>query len=205
MGDGKQMRRAFLAGLLASALIQTAHGDDISALKGINTITYHLLSSRHLRESGDDKQDKRCVVDWSRWRTNTEFAVNQSPELHFIEEADYSREVNRRYATLPKLDDPAYTEAARKASAYNFMPTLSVIIRTAVIDSGCFAEVEANVEMTLHGSQAWANDYPIRNPIIQVWSSTTWWKGPQNSFNHEVLPISDQLIEEFVNVWNRAQ
>jgi hypothetical protein len=57
----------------------------------------------------------------------------------------------------------------------------------------------------LHGSEAWANDYPIRNPIIQVWSSTTWWKGPQNSFNQEVLPISDQLIEEFVNVWNRAQ
>jgi hypothetical protein len=205
MGDGNQMRRAFLAALLASALIQMAHGDDISALKGINTITYHLLSSRPLRESGDDKQDKRCLVDWSRWRTNTEFAVNQSQELHFIEEADYSREVNRRYATLPKLDDPAYAEAARKASAYNFMPTLSVIIRTAVIDSGCFAVVEANVEMTLHGSQAWANDYPIRNPIIQVWSSTTWWKGPQNSFNQEVLPISDQLIEEFVNVWNRAQ
>jgi hypothetical protein len=88
------MRRAFLAALLASALIQTARGDHIDALKGINTITYHLLSSRHLREIGDNKQDKRCVVDWSTWRTNTEFVLNQSPELHFIEEADYSREVN---------------------------------------------------------------------------------------------------------------
>ena len=104
-----------------------------------------------------------------------------------------------------KFSDPARDQASLKADAYNFMPTMSVLINTAVVEDGCFAEVEAKVTMTLKAAQTWTSDYVVRYPRIDIWSSNTWWMGPQDVFNERVLSVSDNLIKKFVNAVTAAQ
>jgi hypothetical protein len=32
-----------------------------------------------------------------------------------------------------------------------------------------------------------------------------WWKGPQGTFNRDVLAVSGDLIKRFANAWTAAQ
>jgi hypothetical protein len=203
------MKRAFLAALLASALSQPVCAGDIWALKGVNTISWWLLWERAFGDP-NNKQDKRCTVDDKTWNTNTEFLTNQTTKLHFIQVADHYHEVDRLWAAVPKFnfdkpDDPAYKEAYHKAEVYAYMPTLLVTIQTAVVDGGCVARVEAKVDEALGPAQARVNGYGVPTPRLEVWSSTTWVKGPYERFNQQVLAVSDRLIKEFVNEWTKAQ
>jgi hypothetical protein len=204
------MKRAFLAALLAgTALSQTAHADHMYVLRGVNAITYRLAWERVLPRT-DNKQDKRCTVDRDAWRTNTEFLTNQITKLHLIKSTDQDEQSARLRHTLESLniDDPAYSETVRKAEAYNWMPTLYLFITTIPLDggSGCVAEVKAEAEVYVREAKARNTGEQIYGYLsVEVWSRTYWSKGPQSSFNQDVLATSDQLIKEFVNEWTKAQ
>ncbi len=184
-----------------------AQADDLYALKDVTTVAYYLLWDRVIPQIEKDKPDDRCIVNYETWRTNTEFVMNQSTKLKFIRQRDKMHEAELLYEALKnyKFSDPARDQASRKADAYNFMPTMSVLITTAVIEGGCFAEVEAKVTMMLKAAQTWTSDYVVLHPTVDIWSSNTWWKGPQDIFNQSVLSVSDNLIKKFVNAVTAAQ
>jgi hypothetical protein len=177
-------------------------------LNGITTIYYYVYVEEPLG-------GEQCDIDFNSLNTALQFVANQSTKLKIVTESEHKRrakeltEITDRIRekvfekgwSVAAVNDDKYLAAKKAAREYRLMPRLSIVIDPIELAGGCAGTVDAKLSAYLDSQ----TDDQIVPTVVEIWSSSYKFKGPQQTFTNHAAWIAEDLMKKLVNDWTASQ